>query len=280
MYQTLQTPELDPFIATSRLTERYTGLIGLTTVELQSDVNQAALGEIDDELWRGINRAHVRIGEEEGSVDKNSFRSAWGSLPGLSLSVELQTDRGPKTHFFLQRPKEGSFEISPPKEVLPIRGDYAKPEVDIQESFDWKDIVNYFGGERAANPKTPLYLVVFRSQRLPSADEELLAEYDRRAHEAAKKSESLLYYFGGDADDQGYCLSFCLWTDSKEAGAIARDPTHKAAARLTDQMYKSFDLELYDVHKGDVKPVFVPVKKPRVDRRDPFVYLLGERRAA
>lgn len=256
MYQTLKSPEADPSVATAtaRLTDLYTQLIGQTTLELQQEPSQQTIDEIDL-LRTGINRAHFKKGPTEGSVDKNSFRSAWGSLPGLSLSVEIQTETGPSNLFVSQKPPTGAFEILPPKSVEPIRPDYATR--DIQEGFDWKDIVNYFGGERPGNPQTPLYLVVFRSQRLPEADEQLLAEYDRRAHEAAKKSESLLHYFGGKTDEQGNCLSFCLWSNMADAAAVSRDPTHQAAAKLTGQMYSSFELELYDLHKGDDEPVFV-----------------------
>ncbi len=59
MYQTLQTPErigLTPEEATSRLTEKYAGLIGLTPFEMFSDSGLEVQREID-ELWRGVNKS-------------------------------------------------------------------------------------------------------------------------------------------------------------------------------------------------------------------------------
>jgi hypothetical protein len=153
------TPPLTELEATSKLTELYAGMIGLTIQEtdtIGSKIDEAAI------LWSGINKAHFRSDGFEGSIDKRSLRMAWGSLPGLSLEVEIQTKSGSRNRLYSQPPLRRLFEISPPKEILPVRADYAlRP---LQEGFDWQDIVNYYGGKQTMNPATPLYLVAFRSK--------------------------------------------------------------------------------------------------------------------
>ncbi len=67
-------------------------------------------------------------------------------MPGLSLAVEVQTEDGPIIVDVFQNPTRKQFEILPPKPIEPIREDYATQH--IEEGFDWRDIVNYFGGER------------------------------------------------------------------------------------------------------------------------------------
>src|SRR5688500_6892793 len=95
--------------------------------------------------------------------------------------------------------------------IIPTRPDYARQPTAI--GFDWPKIIHDFTLARGLTPGQPLYLVVFRSQRRPDADHLLLMEHDEAAHRAARRSPSLLHYFGGEPDAEGYCLSFCIWTD-------------------------------------------------------------------
>ncbi len=85
--------------------------------------------------------------------------------------------------------------------ISPVRPDYQN--LPIEQGFDWPVITGH-DFER-------LYLVVFRSVRLPDADLDLLRWFDDLAYAEALASGGLLRYFKGDADGRRRCLSFCLW---------------------------------------------------------------------
>ncbi len=122
------------------------------------------------------------------------------------------------------------------RQISPINPDYVT--LPIEEGFDWSCRL---GGARFER----LYLVVFRSVRRASADLQLLKEHDDRAYETALRAGGLLRYFKGEADERRECLSFCLWESSEQAVAASGGASHRAAARLTGEMYESYDLERY-----------------------------------
>ena len=122
------------------------------------------------------------------------------------------------------------------RQISPINPDYVT--LPIEEGFDWSCRL---GGTRFEG----LYLVVFRSVRRASADLQLLKEHDDRAYETALRAGGLLRYFKGEADERRECLSFCLWESSEQAVAASGGASHRAAARLTGEMYESYDLERY-----------------------------------
>jgi hypothetical protein len=130
--------------------------------------------------------------------------------------------------------------------ISPIHPDYAT--LPIQTGFDWSPLYGCVFDE--------LYLVVFRSVRLPDADLVLLRKYDDRAYEEAMKSGGLLKYFKGHANDRGECLSFCLWETRDQARKAANATSHKAAADLTAQMYLSYVLDRYWLKKASENLVF------------------------
>ena len=135
------------------------------------------------------------------------------------------------------------------QQVLPIHPNYAT--LPIQTGFDWSAL--------AGCPFDGLYLVVFRSVRLPAVDLDLLREQDDRAHAEALKSGGLLRYFKGDADERGRCLSFCLWESWEKAQRAAGGQMHREAARITVEMYESYLLERYELTRGggaEAGPVF------------------------
>ncbi|MDB5184977.1 MAG: hypothetical protein JWN38_785 [Candidatus Saccharibacteria bacterium] len=134
-------------------------------------------------------------------------------------------------------------------EFKPLVSDYARRP--ITEGFDWPAITRNLKSTRVPAVRFPLYLVVFRSQLLEGADVERLAERDLGAHEAALRSPALLHYFTGEADDQGYNLSFCIWRGQIAAREASATPEHVAAMSVADEMYASFSLERHAIHDDD-----------------------------
>src|SRR4028118_111138 len=74
--------------------------------------------------------------------------------------------------------------------ISPIRSDYQN--LPIEQGFDWPVIADHDFDQ--------LYLVVFRSVRLPDADLDLLRWFDDLAYAEALRCGGLLRYFKGDAD--------------------------------------------------------------------------------
>ena len=125
--------------------------------------------------------------------------------------------------------------------IHPVRPDYQN--LPIEQGFDWPVI--------AGQDFDQLYLVVFRSERLPDADLDLLRWFDDLAYAEALASGGLLRYFKGDADDRRRCLSFCLWESREAALRAAGGKKHEQAASITARMYVSYDLERYILTPGD-----------------------------
>ena len=131
-------------------------------------------------------------------------------------------------------------------QISPRHSDYAT--LSIQEGFDWSSLSGCSFDE--------LYLVVFRSVRRPDADLALLREHDDRAYEEALRSGGLLRYFKGHANEQGECLSFCLWRTRDQALEAASAASHKSAADITARMYVSYVLDRYWLKKAGGDLVF------------------------
>ncbi len=125
--------------------------------------------------------------------------------------------------------------------ISSVRPDYQY--LPIEKGFDWPAI--------AGHDFDTLYLVVFRSVRLPDADLDVLRWFDDLAYAEALASGGLLRYFKGDADGRGHCLSFCLWESREAALRAAGGKKHAQAASITAQMYVSYDLERYELTPGN-----------------------------
>ena len=134
--------------------------------------------------------------------------------------------------------------------ISPTYSDYAARP--IQDGFSWSSSL-------AGCPFERLYLVVFRSVRRPDADLDLLREHDDRAYEEALRSGGLLRYFKGYANEQGECLSFCLWETGEQAREAASTASHKSAANLTARMYLSYVLDRYWLKKAEGELVFARI---------------------
>ena len=133
--------------------------------------------------------------------------------------------------------------------IHPVLHHYA--DKAIEEGFDWSSLDGV--------PFERLYLVVFRSIRREDADVELLREHDDRAYEEAIRSGGLLRYFKGTPNERRECLSFCLWETREQAVRAAGAPQHGRAAEISYRTYERYDLERYDVLKGDGAIEFRPV---------------------
>jgi hypothetical protein len=92
--------------------------------------------------------------------------------------------------------------------------------------------------------------------RRPTADLILLREHDDHAYAEALESGGLLYYFKGQANERGECLSFCLWERREQAMIAAGATSHRTAADITSKMYYSYVLDRYWLKKVEEKLVF------------------------
>lgn len=136
------------------------------------------------------------------------------------------------------------------EKIYPLSPDYTNEPID--RGFDWSPL---YGA-----PFERLYLVVFRSIRRRDADVDLLREHDDRAYEEALRSGGLLLYFKGTPNERRECLSFCLWETREQAVRAAAGSSHGRAAEISYRTYERYDLERYDVLKGDDGLLFRPAR--------------------
>ena len=80
--------------------------------------------------------------------------------------------------------------------------------------------------------------------RRRTADGLILEEYDHRAYGEARASGGVLRYCKGPANERCGCLPVWLWENRRHAAA-ARKPDHGEAARISEEMCESCDLERY-----------------------------------
>jgi len=131
----------------------------------------------------------------------------------------------------------------------------------VRDAFNWLGVLRNAGG--IAVPESgKYYLVVFKSQLKPDTDPALVAALDEAAHTEAKRSEALMYYFAGVPHER-CALSWCLWTDMRDARKALAGPAHRNAASQAADLYESFSIELYDVFETGGQVVFEPVSKSR-----------------
>jgi len=141
------------------------------------------------------------------------------------------------------------------QQISPIHPDYATRPV--QDGFDWSSSLAGCHFDR-------LYLVVFRSVRRPTADLEVLREYDDRAYAEALEFGGLLRYFKGHANERRECLSFCLWETREQARRAAGAASHQSAADISVRMYESYVLDRYWLKKvvtaREERLIFEPIQ--------------------
>lgn len=215
-------------------------------------LNTALQDQGNSDLWQEATNAWETHPEvilsQDGAVGRfrrDSIAYCLGSLSTYSIFVEASTATGPRP---IQLRLDGGVPAFSIKtlEVAPTRADYAG--VGIHEAFDWNTIMRSVNETRTLNQ--PPYLVVFRSQLKPNADVKAILEHDRKAHEAALKSPALIHYFGGETNEAGQSLSFCLWENDEAAREVARDINHIKASKMVRE-YEDWSIERYDVHVTD-----------------------------
>jgi hypothetical protein len=213
-----------------------------------------------DAAWQELPEVEVVQGAIRGRLRRENVSFNLGSLTGYSVYVGLETEDGPHELLLGLNGREPRFSIQVAEQekddftITPVREDYAYQ--GIQDGFDWEDIIARAKQHHELDTDNPLYLVVFRSQLKAGVDTALLLHHDHQAHEAAKQSPALLYYFGGEPDEEGRALSFCLWSDQEEAKELSKDARHMAARKMVS-MYESYSLEKYSLFIGGAV-TFVP----------------------
>ncbi|TIA84979.1 hypothetical protein E3P99_04102 [Wallemia hederae] len=124
-----------------------------------------------------------------------------------------------------------------------ITDNYARQP--YEEAFNWDDI------ELSEDIEKEFYCVAFRSRRKPDVDMDLYTA-DRLAHEEAVEASQgnlLMYWFGSATDDTRECLATCIWSSQSWAQRTAKLPKHVQAAKLSREVYESFQLERYRLIK-------------------------------
>jgi heme-degrading monooxygenase HmoA len=110
----------------------------------------------------------------------------------------------------------------------------------VSDAFTWEACADQVGpGE--------WYMVAFRSLRRADADETRLTAYDDWAHAEAMDAPGFVHYFKGPTQEDGHCMSFCLWDSRAEARAASGRPAHREAAALTHESYAEYMLEFHRV---------------------------------
>ncbi len=126
-------------------------------------------------------------------------------------------------------------------------------DADIQDAFDWHDVLNKVGKLRNLPPDMDLdlHLIVFRSTRLPEAQTvEMSLKLDDADIDAFREAmyaapSAFLYYYRNDG------LSFCLWTNSRDARKATNGPAHEYAKALAPEMYEAAQIEAYDIARRE-----------------------------
>ncbi|KAL2043595.1 hypothetical protein N7G274_003902 [Stereocaulon virgatum] len=142
----------------------------------------------------------------------------------------------------------------------PVRVDYATAQYD--RSFNWNAVVDRlrFLSKRAGHAWTrqDFYIVVFRSQVIPTTDRVELGGLDQNSHAEANRSGGLLKYWFGMPDENGRNLATCIWRKREDAGPGSVGPGHRAAVKATVSMYSEWKIErLRFVIEDDVSSWYI-----------------------
>jgi hypothetical protein len=130
----------------------------------------------------------------------------------------------------------------------------------INEAFNWPAIFQELT-TKGRHPGDSPYLVVFRSVRKAGVDGAWVSQLDDAAHEEAKMSPALLHYFAGDLDEERRAMSWCLWTNIRDARTALHGAAHQIAVRSARELYDNFSIEMYDVTYEAGKVEFYSVQR-------------------
>jgi hypothetical protein len=138
--------------------------------------------------------------------------------------------------------------------LVPLGPEYAVEP--IERAFNWAECL-------ASVERGQWYVVAFRSIRRHDSDDALLDELDRRALAEASNGSGLLRYFSGTMDDEGRCLSMCVWENRERARESASMPEHSAAIAIAPASYASYVLERYRLTKRDGSVELAEIEPPQ-----------------
>jgi hypothetical protein len=124
--------------------------------------------------------------------------------------------------------------------LVPVSDRYAT--LPVADAFTW---------DACADDVEPgeWYMVAFRSVRRPEVDEARLTAHDDWAHTEAMGAPGFVHYFRGPTQDDGHCMSFCLWDSRAQARAAAGRPSHMEAVAITHEAYAQYTLEFHRVRR-------------------------------
>lgn len=148
-------------------------------------------------------------------------------------------------------------------DIRPLSPEYR--DIDIQQGFDWSEVIDKKARRDGKLLTCAQYLVVFRSVRAEGVDPQRVADLDHAAYEEASKSPALLHYFAGEVDDRGSALSWCLWTDRLAAFQAVHGNSHQNAVGQARELYgDNFSIELYSINpENDGSVAFLQHSHPK-----------------
>jgi len=141
------------------------------------------------------------------------------------------------------------FAAPPFHRLVPARAGYQT--LPIADGFNWSYTLEEI-------PSGHWHLIVFRSVRSVSADNDLLARHDDLAFAEALAAGGLLRYYKGVPDRNHNCLSLCIWLTRHHAVRATDLPDHRAAAAIARHSYDRYDVQRLEMHKrpGRLDPEF------------------------
>jgi hypothetical protein len=137
--------------------------------------------------------------------------------------------------------------------IEPLYDEYR--DMHIKQGFNWPKLLAEVSEFQGLN-QSQYYLVSFRSTRREGdAITRKIEELDTAAFQEAKMSPALLHYFGGNPNEYGQAVSWCLWTDAPSAHATLTGIAHKEAANAAMELYETYEVDCYDVFPQDEQDI-------------------------
>ncbi|RFU35926.1 hypothetical protein B7463_g390, partial [Scytalidium lignicola] len=130
-------------------------------------------------------------------------------------------------------------------ELKCLREDYAT--APYTESFNWMEVMvslqKLIEQSGLAWKDSSFYIVVFRSQILPTTIYADLGVLDKAAHAEAMASGGFLKYWFGTPNEAGRNLATCVWRSQHDARVGSVGPAHEQAAGAARKLYTEWAIE-------------------------------------
>lgn len=179
---------------------------------------RSPLAEVDHNIVHASRHANDKIvalksdrnGKQDFSanIDLNATHLVSSPYPEFANQLRLE---GLETSFKLL-----AFALSI---LRPVRADYATAPYLM--SFNWGEVFALLQSlcKRAGFcwKEMDVYVVIFRSKLLESADRTRLGLLDQKSHEEACASGGLIKYWFGSTDNDRRNLATCLWRHADDA---------------------------------------------------------------